>query len=134
MRFACSVAFLRNITLLLINMKATWQAIFLKSRGQANQCSNFGETDEVCSSRGRNGAFLSIYLNLRRYSSSHVLRKCPRTRGFSSGAITLRPESNPSSICLTFLSDPDSIHSGMRFLNLSRVLIGTCARSKKMKS
>ena len=41
------VAFLRNITLLAINMKATWQASFLKSCTQANQCNNSGETEEV---------------------------------------------------------------------------------------
>ena len=41
------VAFLRNITLLAINMKAIWRASFLKSREQANQCNNSGETEEV---------------------------------------------------------------------------------------
>ena len=41
------VAFLQNITLLAINLKATWQASFLRSREKANQCNSFGETEEV---------------------------------------------------------------------------------------
>ena len=28
-------------------MKAIWRASFLKSREQADQCNNFGETEEV---------------------------------------------------------------------------------------
>ena len=48
--FARSLALVanwRNITLLSINMKAAWQANFLKSHEQANQCNNFGEKEEV---------------------------------------------------------------------------------------
>ena len=41
------VAFLRNMALLSINMKAIWRASFLKSREQADQCNNSGETEEV---------------------------------------------------------------------------------------
>ena len=41
------VAFLRNIALLSINMKAIWRASFLRSREQADQCNNSGETEEV---------------------------------------------------------------------------------------
>ena len=43
------VAFLRNITLLSINMKANWRANFLMSGEQVNQCNNnnSGETMEV---------------------------------------------------------------------------------------
>ena len=40
-------AFLRNISLLSINMKASWRASFLKSRERANQCNNSGKTEEV---------------------------------------------------------------------------------------
>ena len=43
---ALLAAFLRNITLGVISMKA-WQASFLKSREQANLCKNSGETEEV---------------------------------------------------------------------------------------
>ena len=35
--------------LLSINMKAIWRTSFLKSREQADQCNNFGETEEVVS-------------------------------------------------------------------------------------
>ena len=41
------VAFLRNITLLSINMKVIWRASLLKNCEQANQCNNSGETEEV---------------------------------------------------------------------------------------
>ena len=47
--FSCGlacVAFL--LTLLAIDMKATWQASFLKSYKEANQCKISGETEEVC--------------------------------------------------------------------------------------
>ena len=46
-RALARVAFLRNMALLSINMKAIWQASFLKSREQADQCNNSGETEEV---------------------------------------------------------------------------------------
>ena len=41
------VAFLRNITLLSINMNVIWRASLLKNCEQANQCNNSGETEEV---------------------------------------------------------------------------------------
>ncbi|MEL6805254.1 MAG: hypothetical protein AAFO91_15895, partial [Bacteroidota bacterium] len=44
------VAFLRNITLLLINMKVIWRASLLKNCEQADQCNNSGETEEVVKS------------------------------------------------------------------------------------
>ena len=47
--FSCGlarVAFL--LTQLAIDMKATWQASFLKSHEEANQCKISGETEEVC--------------------------------------------------------------------------------------
>ena len=40
-------AFLRNMTLLSINMKVIWRASLLKNCEQANQCNNSGETEEV---------------------------------------------------------------------------------------
>ena len=43
----CSYCILKEYTLPSINMKATWQASFLKSREQADQCKNFGETEKV---------------------------------------------------------------------------------------
>ena len=46
-RALARVAFLRNMALLSINMKAIWRASFLKSREQADQCNNYGETEEV---------------------------------------------------------------------------------------
>ena len=46
-RSIAHIALLPNITLLSINMKATWQARFVKSRKQTNQCNNSGETEEV---------------------------------------------------------------------------------------
>ena len=46
-RSLAHVAFLWNITLLAINVKAILQASFLKSREQANQWSNSGETEEL---------------------------------------------------------------------------------------
>ena len=42
------IAILRNMTLLAINMKATWQARFLKSPEQAKSCKNSGEMEDVC--------------------------------------------------------------------------------------
>ena len=48
-RALARVAFLRNMALLSINMKAIWRASFLKSREQADQCNNYGETEEVIS-------------------------------------------------------------------------------------
>ena len=41
------IAFLRNITLLSINMKVIWRASLLKNCEQADQCNNSGETEEV---------------------------------------------------------------------------------------
>ena len=41
------VAVLRNITMISKNMKGIWRASFLKSREQAYQCKNSGETEEV---------------------------------------------------------------------------------------
>ena len=52
------VAFLPNITLLAINMKATWRASFHKSR-QANQLNNSGITEEVV----RFATFINFLLN-----------------------------------------------------------------------
>ena len=48
-RALARVAFLRNMALLSINMKAIWRASFLKSWEQADQCNNSGETEEVLS-------------------------------------------------------------------------------------
>ena len=41
------VAFLRNITLLSINMKVIWRASLLKNCEQADKCNNSGKTEEV---------------------------------------------------------------------------------------
>ena len=46
-RTLARIAFLRNMALLSINMKAIWRASFLQSREQADQCNNSGETEEV---------------------------------------------------------------------------------------
>ena len=46
-RSLAPVAFLRNITLLSINMKVIWRASLLKNCEQADQCNNSGETEEV---------------------------------------------------------------------------------------
>ena len=40
-------AFLRNMTLLSINMKVIWRASLLKNCEQANQCNNSEETEET---------------------------------------------------------------------------------------
>jgi len=49
------VAFLRNITLLSINMKVIWRASLLKNCEQADQCNNSGKTEEV---------FISVFLQI----------------------------------------------------------------------
>ena len=49
-RSLAPVAFLRNITLLSINMKVIWRASWLKNCEQADQCNNSGETEEVVDS------------------------------------------------------------------------------------
>ena len=51
-RALARVAFLRNMALLSINMKAIWRANFLKSCEQADQCNNSGETEEVSDFKG----------------------------------------------------------------------------------
>ena len=61
-RSLAPIAFLRNITLLSINIKVIWQASLLKNCEQANQCNNSRETEEVSNFKksGKNSVTILI--------------------------------------------------------------------------